>query len=145
MGVGPRAADDLAYRSCVDRVRCFDDRAPETSGIPSFRSFEQTTLSVRPARRTASAVSSDHNQASSCTVQRSSAFGPLDEAISFVSGYDEAAPTGPLVKYEVVIRYDNGDKIGGEFHDKATTVDYLQAFQTGNWAPAIDAHDEDVE
>jgi hypothetical protein len=69
----------------------------------------------------------------------------MDSAIRFVETYDEAAPTGPLVRYEVVIRYDNGDKIEGQFHDKATTIEFLQAYQTGNWTPAIDVHGEDVE
>lgn len=69
----------------------------------------------------------------------------VDEAIIFVNDYDETAPTGPIVKYEVVIRYDNGDKINGEFHDKSTTIEFLQAYQTGNWTPAIDFQDEDVE
>ena len=35
----------------------------------------------------------------------------IDEAIAFVDSYRESAPIGPLVKYEVVVRYDNGDKI----------------------------------
>lgn len=69
----------------------------------------------------------------------------VDDAIAFVDGYDEAAPSGPLVKYEVVIRYDSGDKIEGQFHDKATTVEFLQAYQTGNWTPALATHDDDVE
>jgi hypothetical protein len=69
----------------------------------------------------------------------------VDDAISFVDGYDETAPTGPLVRYEVLIRYDTGDTIEGQFQDKATTVEFLQAYQTGNWTPAIEAHDEDVE
>lgn len=61
------------------------------------------------------------------------------EAVAFVGGYDETAPTGPLVKYEVLIRYDNGDRIEGQFHDKAATVEFLQAYQTGNWTPAVEA------
>lgn len=69
----------------------------------------------------------------------------VTDAISFVEDYDETAPTGPLVKYEVQIRYDNGDKVEGQFQDKATTVEFLQAYQSGNWTPAIDVHDEDVE
>jgi hypothetical protein len=69
----------------------------------------------------------------------------VHEAIGFVTGYDETAPMGPLVKYEVSIRYDNGDKINGEFHDKASTIEFLQAHQTGNWTPAIDVLDQDVE
>jgi hypothetical protein len=67
------------------------------------------------------------------------------EAIEFVDAYDETAPTGPLVRYEVVIRYDNGDKIEALFQDKATTIEFLQAYQTGNWTPALDSRDEDVE
>jgi hypothetical protein len=69
----------------------------------------------------------------------------VGEAISFVDGYDESAPIGPLVKYEVLIRYDNGDKIEGQFQDKATTVEFLQAFQTSNWTPAVKSPDDDVE
>lgn len=67
------------------------------------------------------------------------------DAIAFVEGYDEAAPTGPLVKYEVIIRYDNGDKIEGQFQDRVTTIEFLAAYQTGNWTPAIEDHSEDVE
>jgi hypothetical protein len=67
------------------------------------------------------------------------------DAIHFVVGYNETAPSGPLVRYEVLIRYDNGNKIEAQFDDKATTIEFLQAYQTGNWTPAIEVHDEDVE
>jgi hypothetical protein len=66
------------------------------------------------------------------------------EAITFVDRYNETAPAGPLVKYEVAIRYDNGDKIAGEFQDKATTVEFLHAYQTGNWTPVAVSQDDDV-
>lgn len=69
----------------------------------------------------------------------------VDEAVTFVDGYDETAATGRLVKYEVLIRYDNGDKIEAQFQDKATTVEFLRAYQTGNWTPAVDSRDDDVE
>ncbi|HUQ72240.1 MAG TPA: hypothetical protein VM165_22130 [Planctomycetaceae bacterium] len=69
----------------------------------------------------------------------------VNEAIAFVDAYDEQAATGPLVKYEVVVRYDNGDKIDAQFQDRSTTVEFLRAYQTGNWTPAINAHDDDVE
>jgi hypothetical protein len=69
----------------------------------------------------------------------------VTEAIAYVEGYDEAAPTGPLVKYEAIIRYDNGDKIEGQFQDRARTIEFLAAYQTGNWTPAIENHSEDVE
>ena len=69
----------------------------------------------------------------------------VTDAISFVEGYDEAAPTGPLVKYEVVVRYDNGDKIEGQFQDRATTIEFLAAYQSGNWTAATEDLADDVE
>ena len=41
----------------------------------------------------------------------------VGEAITFIEEYDETAPDGPLVKYEIIIRYDNGDKVDAEFDD----------------------------
>jgi hypothetical protein len=67
------------------------------------------------------------------------------DAVAYVASYDETAPTGPLVKYEVIIRYDNGDKIEGQFHDRATTMEFLGAYQSGNWTPATHNQAEDVE
>jgi hypothetical protein len=67
------------------------------------------------------------------------------DAIAYVEEYDEASSAGPLVKYEVVIRYDNGNKIEGQFQDRATTIEFLAAYQTGNWTPALEDHSGDVE
>jgi hypothetical protein len=69
----------------------------------------------------------------------------VQEAITIVDGYDETSANGPLVKYEVIIRYDNGDKIEAEFQDRATTIEFLQGYQSGNWTPAINLLDENVE
>lgn len=69
----------------------------------------------------------------------------VTDAITFVENYDEAAPTGPLVKYEVMIRYDNGDKIEGQFQDRAVTIEFLTAYQSGNWTPATEELADDVE
>ncbi len=69
----------------------------------------------------------------------------VSEAISFVEHYDEAAPTGPLVKYEVIIRYDNGDKIEGQFQNRATTIEFLAAYFSGNWTASTGSLADDVE
>jgi hypothetical protein len=69
----------------------------------------------------------------------------VDEAIAFVGRYDESAPTGPLVKYEVLIRYDNGDKIEAQFQDQQSTVEFLHAYRSGNWTPSLETHNDDVE
>jgi hypothetical protein len=68
----------------------------------------------------------------------------VTDAIYFVQNYDETAPTGPLVKYEAIIRYDNGDKIEGQFQDRATTIEFLTAYQSGNWTPAEEELKDDV-
>jgi hypothetical protein len=67
------------------------------------------------------------------------------QAIAVVEAYDESAPTGPLVKYEVIIRYDNGDKIEGQFQDRATTMEFLAAYKSGNWTPSPNDLADDVE
>jgi hypothetical protein len=69
----------------------------------------------------------------------------VGEAIGFVELYDEKAAHGPLVKYEVIIRYDNGDKIDAQFQDRATTISFLQGYESGNWTPVLDTFDDAVE
>ncbi|MBX9678880.1 MAG: hypothetical protein K2X38_08940 [Gemmataceae bacterium] len=69
----------------------------------------------------------------------------VTDAISFVQSYNEAAPTGPLVKYEIIIRYDNGNKVEGQFQDRAATIEFLTAYQNGNWTPLPEDLAEDVE
>jgi hypothetical protein len=75
-----------------------------------------------------------HGEAKDC--------GTVEDAIQFVTTYDEAAAHGPVVKYEVQIRYNNGDKIDAEFQDKATTLDLLKAYESGNWTPAEGDEDD---
>jgi hypothetical protein len=67
------------------------------------------------------------------------------KAIDFVKSYRAAISTERPTRYEVVIRYDDGGKINGEFHDKSTTLDFLQLYQTEDPAQALDIRDEDLE
>jgi hypothetical protein len=69
----------------------------------------------------------------------------VPEAMKFVESYDEKAGTGPFVKYEIVIRYDSEDKVQAELLDKATALDFLHAYLSGNWTPAIGAAQKKVE
>jgi hypothetical protein len=58
--------------------------------------------------------------------------GPLHEhatiqdAVKFITGYDESQPTDGFVKYEVGVRYNNGDSIQGDFTNKRTAIDFLE-------------------
>lgn len=51
----------------------------------------------------------------------------LQEAIDFVQGYEEGN-SKPLVKYEIQVRYNNGDRIEGQFADKVGAVTFLRSF-----------------
>lgn len=66
----------------------------------------------------------------------------VTEAIAFVESYDEHSAHGPLVKYEVIIRYDNSARIEAFFDDRASTVEFLAAYGSGNYTPVTDMDDE---
>ena len=54
----------------------------------------------------------------------------IDAAISFVEGYSETNSSPiPVARYEVQIRYNNGDSIKGEFVDKQGVVAFLRTYQ----------------
>lgn len=63
------------------------------------------------------------------------------DAIAFVAQYAETAACAPLVKYEVQIRYSNGDKVDAQFNEKAIAIDFLEHYRAVNWTP-IEAEDD---
>ncbi len=48
------------------------------------------------------------------------------EAIAFIESFDESKPCAPFTRYEIGVRYNNGDEIRGQFKDKATAVAFLR-------------------
>jgi hypothetical protein len=53
----------------------------------------------------------------------------VPDAISFLQGYDDSRPSPALaLKYEVDVRYNNGDVIHGVFQQKAEAIRFLQTF-----------------
>lgn len=53
----------------------------------------------------------------------------VDEAINLIKTHDPSRPTGPLVRVEVIIRYDNGDRVTADFASPADAVAFLESFQ----------------
>jgi hypothetical protein len=51
------------------------------------------------------------------------------DAIKFIEGYDEKASRHPIQRYEIRIRYNNGDSIEATFRDKADAVTFLRTYQ----------------
>ncbi|MCY3782003.1 MAG: DNA methylase [Chloroflexi bacterium] len=53
-------------------------------------------------------------------------FDTILQAVEFISSHDEASLASSFVRYEVVIRYSNGDEIKGAFQSKGSAVGFLQ-------------------
>ena len=51
------------------------------------------------------------------------------EAIAFIQSVDESNPYEPFTRYEVGVRYSNGDEIRGQFKNKTTAVAFLRDMQ----------------
>ncbi len=55
-----------------------------------------------------------------------SEFTSMEEAVSFIRGYDEVTPRhGVFREYEVIVRYSNGDEIEAVFKDKQQALGFL--------------------
>jgi hypothetical protein len=42
---------------------------------------------------------------------------------------NESRPDAPFTRYEVGVRYSNGDEIRGQFKDKATAIAFLRGMR----------------
>lgn len=54
----------------------------------------------------------------------------VDDAIQFIEGYDEDGLGKPVERYEIEVRYNNGDLVHGQFKDKIRAIDFLQSYQS---------------
>jgi len=52
----------------------------------------------------------------------------VTEAIDFLKKYSEDKPKLLLVKYEVIIKYNTGDRIEASFKDKSDTIKFLESY-----------------
>jgi hypothetical protein len=53
----------------------------------------------------------------------------LNQAIAFIKGYDDQHGRKPIQRYEIQIRYSNGDSIEGRFADKQEAIEFLESFR----------------
>ena len=51
------------------------------------------------------------------------------DAIKFVEAYNENAATQPIQRYEIRVRYNNGDSVEATFQDKGDAVTFLRTYQ----------------
>lgn len=52
----------------------------------------------------------------------------IEQAIAFIENYDQGAGPISFVRYEVEVRFSNGDRITGEFADKDSAIRFLRPF-----------------
>ena len=50
----------------------------------------------------------------------------MSEAVRLIKGYDESSAVEGFVRYEIHVKYDNGDRIEGGFHDKERAIAFLE-------------------
>lgn len=53
-------------------------------------------------------------------------FETVKEAVNYIKSVDSDENNGPVVRYEVQIRYDNGDEITGEFSKRKRAINFLE-------------------
>jgi hypothetical protein len=53
----------------------------------------------------------------------------LDQAIAFIKRYADRDGRRPIQRYEIQIRYSNGDSIEGKFADKQGAVEFLESYK----------------
>lgn len=53
----------------------------------------------------------------------------VEDAIKFIEGYEETTGKLPIQRYEIRIRYNNGDSVEATFHDKGDAVTFLRTYQ----------------
>jgi hypothetical protein len=52
----------------------------------------------------------------------------ITEAIDYLNNYSENKPKLPLVKYEIILKYNTGDKIDAIFKEKKDAIEFLKAY-----------------
>jgi hypothetical protein len=62
-----------------------------------------------------------HGQENVCT--------NISEAIIFLTKYSEEKPKLPLSKYEIIIKYNTGDRIEASFKNKKDCVEFLETYK----------------
>ena len=53
----------------------------------------------------------------------------VEDAIKFLLRYTEKGALKPIQRYEIRIRYNNGDSVEATFHDKRDAIAFLRTYQ----------------
>lgn len=53
-------------------------------------------------------------------------YNSKETAINFVANYNLKADASPFIRFEIIAKYNNGDKVEATFQDKNTTINFLR-------------------
>ncbi|GIW81201.1 MAG: hypothetical protein KatS3mg105_3008 [Gemmatales bacterium] len=53
----------------------------------------------------------------------------IEDAVRFVEENDEEAPVSEFIRYELTIRYTNGDEVRGSFREKSKAIGFLRSLE----------------
>ncbi len=56
----------------------------------------------------------------------------IDDAMTLLESYEEASTPSRFERYEIQIRFNNGNEIVGKFNDKASSIDFLSTYRFSN-------------
>jgi hypothetical protein len=143
----------IPYDSVVRVFKQFgiDASSDETTLDKAFQAKVDAYERLTPARKSklARALATEHSQdldqflkSLSVTVMRqierivilalhgqSFEVTTVDDAVSFIEKYSDDGASKPLDRYEIDVRYNNGNIISGKFDDKESVVEFLRAFE----------------
>ena len=56
----------------------------------------------------------------------------IDEAVHLLESYGEATTPSRFERYEIQLRFNNGNEIVGKFNDKASSIEFLRTYGLSN-------------
>jgi len=60
---------------------------------------------------------------------KSSTLNTVEEALSYMKSVDETCNTSPLIRFEIIIQYNNGDSLKGSFENKLNAIAFLNNYR----------------
>ncbi len=54
-------------------------------------------------------------------------FLAVQGAVRYISNHDTSVSSSKFVRYELTVRYSNGDNVCGTFHDKGDAIKFLNS------------------
>jgi hypothetical protein len=56
-------------------------------------------------------------------------FATVDEALASITNFNQGSATSEFVRYEIEIRYNNGNNLKGSFQDKEAAIEFLTTYK----------------